>query len=112
MAETIVTPAPWNFTMYQGDTFSFKFTVLEDGLPVDLSTAVVRAQVRETELDPAILATFTVVSTGADGVVQIELPAADTQNLISGQWDCEITNAGVTRTYLRGTVTVLRDISR
>jgi hypothetical protein len=114
--ETRVQPATWNLIIYQGDDFPFTFIIKDGEESVDLveTNASVRAQIRETELSPEILAEFATISLDADGTASLILTPEQTAILptTGGKWDCEVTLNGVVRTFFKGSVTVLPEVTR
>lgn len=108
-------PATRDLTMYQGDTYEHELTVTDDADPpvaLDLSTGTWRAQVRKHAQATSVLASFAVDDTdAANGVLFLTLTPEQTAALPSNcTWDLEDTVAGVT--YLRGAVTVEREVTR
>lgn len=87
---TIVDPAPFDLTVYQGATCRLAFVWKVDGSPVDLTGAIVRAQVRNRFQSP-VLASF-VCSGADDGRVTAALPATVTAALVAAEhrWDLEV----------------------
>lgn len=114
--QTSIEPATWNLVIYQGDDFPFNFIIKENNVAVDLVAAAadVRAQIRADEAAETVLAEFTVTDLGTDGLVQLILTPADTADLpiTGGKWDCEVELDGVVRTFFKGTVTVLPEVTR
>lgn len=116
MSITKIEPVTWNLTVYQGDHFPFNFRIAVGGVNVDLveAEAEVRAQIRATEADSTILADFGVVDLGTDGLVRLLLTPVQTAALpiSGGKWDCEVTLDGVVRTYFKGAVVVVPEVTR
>lgn len=97
----IVDPAPCDITIYQGATwrqsFQWRYGPDEDSaVPLDLSTAIVRAQVRNhyQSTEPYLslsTADDTILADDA-GHIEIVVDAADTAGLLAveGVWDLEV----------------------
>lgn len=121
-------PATYDLTIYQGDTFRLPLrlrTQNPDGTfgdYIDLTGSTVKAQVRATTFATDVLAEFTaelldqtVVDT--KGSVLLSLDPTTTAGLLTngapGVWDVQITFAdGSVKTYLRGSVTVVPQVTR
>lgn len=102
-----------NLTLYRGDDFylDISVTYADSGGGVDLSTAVVTAQIRiTTEQDDPPLAVFE--STVDANVIHLHL-TADQATLLphSSVWDCQIATPDVT-TLVAGTITTVPDVTR
>lgn len=117
-------PATHNIEIYRGDTYT-KFLRIrakdENGDPgpyVDLTGSTPKAQIRLTEDDPDVAAEFTAVlgnQTTFPGSVHLSLTDTQTRGLdaVNHVWDMEITHADTSvRTYLKGSVTVLKEVTR
>lgn len=116
-------PATQNIEIYKGDTFQLFFRIrnrLPNGDPgdyVNLTGQTPKAQIRATEATASVLAEFTATlgdQTTFPGSVLLELSAATTTSLASGGvWDVQLTNgSGQVRTYLKGQVTLLPEVTR
>jgi hypothetical protein len=116
-------PGDYPLTLYRGDTrvLSLAFTEDDGTTAVDLSGKTWRAEVRETVDSAAVLLTWTVDdSDAATGILVLTLPATqwddsdipDTTPTTKWAWDLESTQSGVVRTWLKGKVKVLGDVSR
>lgn len=115
-------PAIKDLEIYQGDTFSLFMRLRmkqANGLPgayLVLTGMTGKAEVRPTPESTTVLATFTVSlsnQTTEPGGVTLTLPAATTLTLSSGVWDLQFKDgAGVVTTYLRGNVTVTKEVTR
>lgn len=108
-------PATRNLTMYQGDAYDHVVTVTDDAnpaQPVDLSAGTFRAQIRRKISSTDVLASFTIDTTdAADGILVCSLSKAETATLpASCVYDLEDTTLGFT--YLKGSITVEREVSR
>lgn len=104
--------------IYRGDTYSHAITVLDAAdVAVDLSTAVLTAEVRRTAsiLDTTVIATFTTAVSGVgNNIVTISLTAAVTTLLTPGtyRWDLHTVTAGVAQTWRKGQAVVVGDVTR
>ena len=118
-------PAEQNITIYRGDSFSLTLRLRQRnadgtaGTYLDLTGVVARAQIRATEDAPDVLATF--VTTVLDqvatpGGVSLTLATADTAVLpanMPSKWDVELDFPnGDVKTYLKGTVSVVADVTK
>ena len=106
--ESVQNPAPWDLSIYQGDTFDLRLTLTREGQPLPLDTATVVARVKDKL---GVLYNFTVVENRADGFLHIRLPATSTALIGGGMWDLQIELDNVVRTYLRGRVSVIKDVA-
>lgn len=117
-----MTPGSKNLSIYKGDTFPFTIRIQgldEDGEStgyLNLTGCVPLAQIRATPTSD-VLVSFTCsipTQTGADlGRVNLRLESEDTDELVSGVWDLQLTwPNGDVFTYLAGKVTVTGDVSR
>ncbi len=106
--ESVQNPAPWDLNIYQGDTFDLRLTLTRNEDPIDLSSAVVTARVKDKL---GVLYNFTVVEKRNDGFLHIRLPAVSTTLIGGGMWDLQIEVGGNVRTYLRGRVNVVKDVA-
>ena len=95
-------PLAVNLNLYQGDDFFLNLTVMNGGVPADLSHSVATATILATST--SVDFTCTIVS----NVIQLHLPSAISETLLagSGRWDCEITTNGIVQTLAAGTVKV------
>jgi hypothetical protein len=123
--------ASYNISLYQGDSYSVAFIlrdVLRDqsnvpilstsgnyvaGLALNLSAATVTAQIRTTEDDPSVAASFTVVKdTNTTGKVTLSLSPAQTSLLSIGRYDVQVTFAdNSVLTVLRGAIKTTKDVT-
>lgn len=109
-------PAQRNISIYKGDSFAFQFT-LKDPVseePVDLTGTTVKAQIRATEDSATVMAEFVTSHDDDGGTVTISLtPVLTTALTTSGVWDVQLTFPDTTvRTYLRGTATLVKEVTR
>ena len=81
---------------------------------VDLTTYTGEAQVRKA-YSSSTFVPFT-VTTAANGIVQFQMNAANTNTLAAGQyvWDCELTEltSGIVTRIVEGVVTVTPSVTR
>lgn len=112
-------PVSKNITVYQGDTFDLVFRLRNPdtsegpGSYIDLTGCTAKAQVRSTEIDPTVLAEFTPTVDGVNGQVSLRLSSTQTAGLAAGVWDVQLTFPdGTIKTYLKGTVTVVKEVTR
>lgn len=114
MAGTAVLPGSLDLSIYRGDTFEQGLSFTDGTNPIALPTTSWRAYIRRQPTDLATVEEFTVDATGAaGGLVILSLTEAETTLLPSGcVWDLELTAAGDVRTYLRGHLTVVQDVTR
>lgn len=115
--------ANYPIKLYRGDAYDQSFRLREklpdgsSGDPLVLTGCTVAAQIRATEDAATPLAEFD-CALGADpGVVTIALTAAQTAALTGsnkiGVWDLQVTWPDTKpRTYLRGPVTLTKDVTR
>lgn len=114
-----MTPLTRNLVIYRGDTFSLTVTFKTETLvanvldPVDLTGATARAQIRPTADSDEVLAEFDCEVDGPTGTVTVTLTPEQTTDLVNGLWDLQLTfSSGVVRTFLKGSVTTLKEITR
>lgn len=116
-------PTEFNIDVYQGDTFELTMrlkrrTALNTLDYVDLTDADVKAQVRLLPSTGSVAAEFATdvpdqTLEGNLGMFTVSLTPTQTRTLPDGWWDVEVTFPDTkVRTYLRGTVTVLEEITR
>jgi hypothetical protein len=111
-------PADHDLVYYQGDDEHYRFKIRRrsDGTPVDLSTAVVTCQIRTGYADskPVIASPACTVLDGPEGLFSVDLPAAMTTQLAgkSYRYDIQVSSDGRTRTYIRGSLSGDKEITR
>ena len=118
-------PVGRNLSIYKGDSYSFSFRLRgrnPDGTPgsyVDLTGCTAKAQVRATEDTSTVMAEFATqipTQTGSDlGRVNISLTSVQTEGagFTGGKWDVQLTwPDGSVKTYLSGSVTVTKEVTR
>lgn len=116
MAKTSITPAQHDFEIWQGDTFT-QSVAYTDALnqPVDLTTATVKMQIRDT----ANALIFELNNTVGGGITisnnVLSILKNFTQNQLAAgthKYDLEINFAsGIRRTILQGAFIVLADVT-
>jgi hypothetical protein len=107
-------PARYNVKMWKGNTWLNTFTILKDNVPVNLSSAEVRIQIRRKPTSTTAEVTITeadgiTVGGASDNVItvskRINIAAAEYY------WDLLVINGGVYTTYLWGTFLIDEDIT-
>lgn len=109
-------PANYDLIVYQGDALSFTITVKDSiGAAVNLTGYTAKAQLKTSYSDGSPIAFVTTITTPASGVVSVYLAPATTTALIPGSayiYDFQLTApGGDVRTYLKGDVTVLPQVT-
>jgi hypothetical protein len=116
-------PGDYPITLYRGDTRVWTFAFLEDDqeTTIDLTGKTWESEVRSATDASPVLLTFTIDDTdAADGVIVVTLPATAWDDVDIGStaptskwfWDLQSTEAGVVRTWVKGKVKVLWDVTR
>lgn len=111
-------PQTYDLQLYQGDSFSFTFRLKDSlGAYVDLTGATPSAQIRANPDSTTTIADFTCVIENQStmrGGVTISLSAAQTTGMATaGFWDVQLEfTDGTVKTYLKGAVTVGKEITR
>jgi len=101
-------PITHNLSAYHGDTWSKTFRLVRAGAPVNLTGATIECEARAPSGEVAPL-TVT-IEDPTDGRFNLKLPA-DLPPW-SYLYDVEVTeNNGVTLTWIKGTLTVTRDVT-
>ncbi len=110
-------PAEANLTYYQGDdeTWPMRLTTQNDGLPIDLTGAVITCELRTGFADesPVAQTATCTVTNAADGQFEISLTSAQTKIMAGAtyKYDVEIELAGKTRTYLKGEIAGSKEVT-
>ena len=110
-----MTPGVYDLNLYRGDTYAWKFTLWQDAektLPVDLTGAVARAEIRNASGGTTV-ATLDCEIT-LPNVIDVRMTALMWEDAPSkgGGWDLEVTFLdGTVRTYVAGKVRVTGDIT-
>ena len=112
-------PAPYNITLYQGDTYRLNLTVKDDqepSQPINITGWSARGQIRPSVESATVLASFTVTFIdAAAGKIQFSLSAPTTAALtMDGVYDLEFTlgAGGDVETYLVGKMLLVKEVSR
>jgi hypothetical protein len=121
---TTDTAGTWNKVVYQGDTFTWSFSVEtgEEGseLPVDLTGVVITMTVKKARgATVAVLWTGTTtggditVGGGGNNVVTITISATDMADIPAGSWvyDVQFRDGTQIETYLTGAFTVTAEVT-
>ena len=106
-------PARVNYKYRRGDTVAEPVTIIEAGVPANISARTYRAHIRKTVGGEPFLS-FTVDVTDAAGG-ELVMRLADTQTeALSGRyfWDLEQTAGGVVRTLIAGEWVFEPDVTR
>ncbi len=116
-----ITPGTYNFTIYQGATFTYTLTWKDDaGTPIDITGFTAVLQFRESR-DAST--TFLTLSTaaggitlgGAAGTITLAISATDTTaiTVTGGVYDLKLTSgAGVVTRLLEGEVLISKEVTR
>lgn len=110
-------PSEKNISLYQGDTFELLFRLKSGTSYVDLTGATPTAQIRASADAASPIISFTAAltdQTATPGGVMLTLSAAQTSGLTAnGVWDVQLAYPdGSVKTYLKGTVTVVKEVTR
>lgn len=106
-------PVTVDLTAYRGDSFVQTLRLLEGGVPYDLTGAELESEARSLTGSPGELVVALEVAVAADpttGEFTIELPAPPPPAGVY-RYDVEETKAGKVTTWIRGELTVDRDIT-
>ncbi len=106
-----------NILMDQGANFFTTIMLADaDGIALDLTGYTGAAQMRKEYSSANAAATFTVTITAVDGQVDLTLTAAQTANLIAGDYvyDCELTltASNTVSRIVEGKVKVTPEVTR
>lgn len=105
-------PATVNLEIYHGDSWSQNFKLLQDNVPVDLSSATVAASAvgrSGDSLGDSVPITAAVV-VGSPGTIKLSLaPGAISAGVFS--YDVQVTKSGTVTTWIRGDLTVVPDVT-
>jgi hypothetical protein len=91
-----------------GDRNSMSIVVSQDGAPLNITGAVITAQVRKlaTDPDPAVLEAEIQITDAAAGAFTVSWPGDDVRALLgsaaswSGRWDCQVALGGADPTTI------------
>ncbi len=109
-----------NITIYRGDNFSYPITLqTTGGVAINLTGATITSQIKNTPDDVTALISFTVANTAlSSGQFTLSLTSTNTASLsfsngATGVYDVQVVDSGGnTTTYLAGTVTLTKDVTR
>jgi hypothetical protein len=108
-----MTPTTYPLAIYQGDTYRWQFVLWSDAektIPVDLTGAEVKAEIRDKP-GGNIQTTLDLVVT-LPNIIDATLDAAASHLLKKGVWDLQVTFAsGDVSTFLAGAVTITADVT-
>ena len=105
----------YDITIEQGSDFSLQLTVQDGGVAKNLTGYSVRGQIRTTVDASAIAASFTgAVTNASGGILTVTLPFSTTDDLSAGMYnyDVELFNGGSVQKLIKGTATVLGEVTR
>lgn len=107
-------PARYNIKLWKGNTWENIFTILKDSVPVNLSSAEVRIQIRRKPTSSTAEVTLTEsdgISVG--GANNNIITVSKRINIAAGEyyWDVLVINGGVYTTYLWGTFDITEEIT-
>ena len=105
----------YDITIEQGSDFSLQLTVQDGGVAKNLTGYSVRGQIRTTVDASAIAASFTgTVTNASGGILTVTLPFSTTDDLSAGMYnyDTELFNGGSVQKLIKGTATVLGEVTR
>lgn len=112
-------PGTYDFTIYQGATFSRVVTWKDENEDaVNLTGYTARMQIRQRLTGDTLIALTTengrVALGGTDGTVTLTIAATDTADLtMGGVYDLElVSGAGVVTRLLQGNVTLSKEVTR
>jgi hypothetical protein len=101
--------------IYAGDTFTQSFVFETDGVPRNLVAegwgswlAQIRVMPESTTSVPFVIDT----TQASVGRITLSLTAATTATLVGDVFDLQATRTGEVRTFLQGSLTVSKDVSR
>lgn len=123
---TSLVPPDYDLTLYEGDSVSFSFRARSrtstggPGPYYDLTGCTPKAQIRFSEDDETVVAEFTAVlgdQTDSDekGMVKLSLTSAQITDWAAEEavWDAQVTwPDGRVQTFLKGKVTVVKEVTR
>lgn len=97
-------PANHNLYCYRGETYEQNVYFSQNGVPMDLSGANAKAQIREHEHDNAVVAEFDIAIVPAEGKITLSLNDAITSTLEPKYYvyDLKITSNSIVTYWLRG----------
>lgn len=107
-------PAKYNVKMWKGNTWQNTFTIVKDNVPVNLSSAEVRIQIRRkptsTTAELTLTETDGITVGGANNNV---ITVSKRVNIAANEyyWDLLVINGGIYTTYLWGAILVEEEIT-
>jgi len=107
-------PATYNIKLTKGNTWETKFTVFKDSVPVNLSAAEVRIQIRRKATSTSAEVTITEADgITVGGVSNNEIAVSRRVNIAAGDyvWDLLVINAGMYKTYVGGKFQVVEEVT-
>jgi hypothetical protein len=109
-------PQQLALSIYRGDSYKWSFTLFTDAahtLPLDLTGATAKAEVRLKSGDPVLLTLACTIT--VPNKVDVSLTAADSKAITftAAQWDLQITwtASGTVKTVVAGSVKIDADIT-
>lgn len=103
-------PATTNLSAYRGDTWSQRFRFLNGAVPVNLTGATVEAAARVLVGGTGVTPLVVQIEDAVDGKIILSLPPGGLPVGIY-QYDVEVTLSGVVTTWVRGQLSVVRDVT-
>jgi hypothetical protein len=107
-------PATYNVKLPKGNTWQSVFLLYKDSVPINLSTAEVRAQIRRK----ATSTTAEVTLTEADGITvggasNNQITFSKRINIAAGNyvWDLLVISGGVYKTYVGGKFEMVEEVT-
>ena len=107
-----------DITMYAGDTFVSPSYTMETGTPlapinlVSAGWTSWTCQWRRNQTDDDYIA-FTVDTTqAASGIISFTATPTQTRSMWNGVWDLQATNGATVRTWIRGKLVYVEDVTR
>jgi uncharacterized protein YxjI len=107
-------PATYNIKLTKGNTWETKFTVFKDSVPVNLSAAEVRIQIRRKATSTSAEVTITEADgVTVGGVSNNEITVSRRVNIAAGDyvWDLLVINSGIYKTYVGGKFQVVEEVT-
>ena len=109
-----MTPGKFDFNMYRGDSYAWKFVLWEDSektIPVDLTGATIKLEVRDKS-GGIVLLTMPCTVTLPNSIDVAMTPAMYTGVPAKGVWDLQITLANTqVHTPIGGSMNITPDIT-
>lgn len=107
-------PATYNIKLTKGNTWETQFTVFKDSVPVNLSAAEVRIQIRRKATSTSAEVTITEADgITVGGVSNNVITVSRRVNIAAGDyvWDLLVINAGIYKTYVGGKFQVVEEVT-